>query len=131
MKLESIQEKVASGRVCQMERIVVERVNQCTGWPVKKTNVTWGESKRGAGRGTCAHCGGSTQWYCVGCKRYLCIEPTSKATTMDGFFERWKIDQGNASASPIYCFGSCFLQTHQSSLVSSQNEATRRLVAPK
>ena len=47
---------------------IKEMLQRCTGQPMKSNPIK---------RGKCALCGTNTPWYCVGCKRWLCMERRS------------------------------------------------------
>jgi len=58
-------DKLAKGIVKpkRNQQVVVDRVLNCTGFPV------WSENARG----TCVICGAETLWYCIGCHVGICV----------------------------------------------------------
>jgi len=48
--------------------VIQTMVDQCTGMPIKILK----------GQKGCATCKSNTSWYCVGCKRWLCIDKKKK-----------------------------------------------------
>lgn len=56
---------------------IIERSLECTGFPFELVNPDEGnpkfQGKNMDPRRTCVRCGGKTKWYCIKCKKFLCI----------------------------------------------------------
>ena len=107
------------GRIDQMDRLFLTRLQQCSGFHVIRTSGinkenTQGPASKGS-RGTCSNCSAQTSDYCLDCHRWLCNNTRSdKASKLAGWKSHIIISNpiiGNSE--DIHCQATCMLVGHK------------------
>lgn len=90
--MEKLKNKSEGGTtLMREEQLILDRVESCTGFIVRKTDETF--AGKNEGRGTCCVCrAAKTKWYCVRCKRHFCIELSKKVSEVESFKAKIKFE---------------------------------------
>ena len=110
-KLYEFESKLASGKLDNKCRLVLDRSKQCTGFSLFRIGDD-GTLNGPTSRGVCAFCLSQTHTYCLQCKRWLCDRLSDNASKQDGFKDNIVIN--GSGDKPIFVQNNCHLHTHRS-----------------